>query len=166
MNVPHFKKWFQEEVLLSLLDKSAAVIDNTCHHSRIIEESKRPTTSWKKAAIQEWLTEKAIYFQKKDSKPILLQKRELVPIVKKYKHEEETAEYCSESGKSIELLRLPVAYFELNPIELISVHIKSEVARKNVTFKVSDVKYLVDKAIKDVTRRNWMKAEQHVKKVE
>ena len=98
MNVPHFKKWFQEEVLLSLLDKSAVVIDNTCHHSRIIEESKRPTTSWKKAALQEWLTEKAIYFQKKDSKPILLQKRELVPIVKKYKHEEETAEYCSESG--------------------------------------------------------------------
>ena len=65
-----------------------------------------------------------------DTKPILLQKRELVPTVKKYKVEGETVEYCSESGKSIELLWLPVGHSELNPTELIWAQIKSEVAQK------------------------------------
>ena len=50
---------------------------------RIAEDSKMSTTRWRKAAIQGWLTEKAIDSKKKDLKPILLQKRELVRIVKK-----------------------------------------------------------------------------------
>ena len=54
----------------------------------------------------------------------------------------------------------------MNPIKLIWAQIKSEVARSNVTFKIYDVKNLVDEAIKNVTKRNWMKAEQHVNKVE
>ena len=104
--------------------------------------------------------------QKKDTKPILLEKRELIPIVEKYKLEEETAEYSSESARNIELLRLPVGQSKMNPIELIWVQIKFEVGQKNITFKISDVKNLVDKAIKNFTERKWMKAEQHVKKVE
>ena len=104
--------------------------------------------------------------KKMDTKPILLQKRELVPIVKRYKVEGETVGYCSESGKSVELLWLPVGHSELNPIELIWAQIKSEVAQKNVTFKISDVTNLVDESIKNVTKRNWMKAERHVRKVE
>ena len=37
--------------------------------------------------------------EKNDAEPILLQKRQLVPIVKKYKLEEETTKYCSAFGK-------------------------------------------------------------------
>ena len=142
------------------------VIDNARYHLKITGESKRPTTSWRKDVIQKWLTEKEIHLQKKDTKLILLEKLELIPIVKKYKLEEETAEYSSKSAKGIELLRLPVGQSEMNPIELIWVQIKFEVGQKNVTFKISDIKNIVDKAIKNFTEQKWMKAEQHVKKVE
>ena len=96
----------------------------------------------------------------------MLQKCELILIVKKYKLEEETAKYCSESGKSIEVLQLTVGHSELNLIELVWDQIKSEVARKNITFKISDVNNLVDEAIKNATKPDWMKAQQHIKKVE
>ena len=49
----------------------------------------------------------------------MLQKCELILIVKKYKLEEETAEYCSESVKSIEVLQLTVGHSEFNLIELV-----------------------------------------------
>ena len=62
MNAPLFEGWFQEKVLPSLPNKSAVVIDSACYNSRITEESKRPTSSWRKAAIQECLTEKGINF--------------------------------------------------------------------------------------------------------
>lgn len=77
-----------------MLDKSAV---NMRYHSRITEEGKRPKAGWRVATFQEWLMEKGIHLEKKDTKSILLQKCELVPIVKKYKLQGETAEYCSES---------------------------------------------------------------------
>ena len=64
-NAPHFEELFQEKVLPSLPDKSVAVIDNAHHHSRMIEERKRPIISWRMAAIQEWLTGKGIQSEKK-----------------------------------------------------------------------------------------------------
>ena len=84
----------------------------------------------------------------------MLQKCELILIAKKYKLEEETTEYCSESGKSIEVLQLTVGHSELNLIELVWDQIKSEVARKNITLKISNVNNLVDDAIKNATKRN------------
>ena len=104
MNDPHFEDWFISKVLPSLEDKSVVVIDNARYHSRLTEDSKRPATNWRKAAIQQWLTEKGVTFDKKDTIPILLQKREMVPIIKKYVLEEETKKYCLESGKHIEIL--------------------------------------------------------------
>ena len=55
---------------------------------------------------------------KKDTKSILLQKRGLVQITKKYPLVEETEEYCFKSGKSI---KLHVEHSELNLIVLILV---------------------------------------------
>ena len=43
---------------------------------------------------------------------------------------------------------------------------KSEVARKNTTFKIADVKCLMNNALQGVTRLNWLKAINHVLKVE
>ena len=74
MNAPHFEECFREKVLPGFPNKSAVVVNNACYHSRITQESKRPTTSWKKSAIKEWLMEKGTHFHKKDTKAILLQK--------------------------------------------------------------------------------------------
>ena len=166
MNAQHFEDWFENKVLPALPDKSVVVIDNAKYHSRITEESKRPTTSWLKADIQEWLQKKNITFEPRDTKPILLGKRDLVPNIKEYKLEEITKEYCRVSDKHIKILRLPVGHSELNPIELIWAQIKSQVARENTTFKITDVKNLVEHATNNILSSNWKKAENHVKKVE
>ena len=73
-----------------MLDKSDVVINNNRYLRRrvkgllrIAEDSKMSTTRWRKAAIQGWLTDKVIDSKKKGLKPILLQKCELVRIIKK-----------------------------------------------------------------------------------
>ena len=63
-------------------------------------------------------------------------------------------------------MRLPVGHSELNPIELIWAQVKTEVAKKNVTLKMSDVKVLVEEALGNVTAENWKKVIQHTEKVE
>lgn len=74
--------------------------------------------------------EKGIHFEKRTLSRYCSKKCELVPTVKKYKPEEETVEYCSESDKTIELLQLLVGHSELNPVELIWDQIKFEVVQK------------------------------------
>jgi len=52
MNGDNFKEWF--ESIIPVLDpNSIIVMDNTPYHS--VEQEKYPNSSWKKAAILEWL---------------------------------------------------------------------------------------------------------------
>jgi transposase len=64
------------------------------------------------------------------------------------------------------VLRLPPYHCELNPIELIWAQIKNEVASKNITFKLRDVKPLFQEAVEHVTDENWKKCIEHSKKIE
>ena len=74
MNSVHFERWWKDNVLPRLPDKSVVVIDNAKYYSRQTEKSKAPTTAWRKAEIQKWLQDKRITFNKKDTVPVLLQK--------------------------------------------------------------------------------------------
>ena len=87
-------------------------------------------------------------------------------MVKKYNLEDITEKFCASSGKDIRILRLPVGHSELNAIELIWAQVKSEVARKNTTFKIRAVKELLTNALQNVTKANWKKAIDHTKKVD
>lgn len=51
-------------------------------------------------------------------------------VIKTFIIEKLTQEYCLESGKNIEVIRLPIAHSELNPIELIWKNIKNQAAKK------------------------------------
>ena len=77
-----------------------------------------------------------------------------------------TKEYCEKNRKDIRILRLPIGHSELNPIEMIWAQIKGSVASKNVTFKMKDVKELVNEAISDITAAKWRKCEHYSMKVE
>ena len=63
-----------------------------------------------------------------------------------------------------EVIRTPVRHCELNPIKLIWAQVKGFVAKNNTTFRLKDVKELTYAAFgtKDV----WIKAEEHVVKIE
>ena len=48
MNGEHFENWLKDKVLPELPEKSILVLDNAKYHSRQTEESKKPTTNWRK----------------------------------------------------------------------------------------------------------------------
>ena len=116
MNGVHFETWWKEKVLPLLPPKSVVVIDQAKYHSRLTEECKKPTSSWRKKNIQEWLKSRNKKFNEKDTIPILLALCKEIVIHKKFILEEITENYCTTSGKEIFILRLPIGHCELNPI--------------------------------------------------
>ncbi|KAJ8911297.1 hypothetical protein NQ315_003288 [Exocentrus adspersus] len=48
------------------------------------------------------------------------------------------------ASRQITVLRLPPYHCELNPIELVWAQVKGDVARNNTSFKLSDVKILLE----------------------
>lgn len=53
------------------------------------------------------------------------------------------------------MLRLAPYHCELNAFKLIWTQIKNEVASKNTTFKLADLKVLLENAIANVTPVRW-----------
>lgn len=63
------------------------------------------------------------------------------------------------------MLRLPPYHCELNPIELIWAQIKGDVASRNTTFKMVDLKNLFYSAVQKITPEKWKKCVKHVENV-
>ncbi|XP_025421255.1 uncharacterized protein LOC112691304 [Sipha flava] len=61
------------------------------------------------------------------------------------------------------ILRLPPYHCELNPIELAWAMVKGHVKQHNTTYKIDDVKILLNTAIERVIIENWQNFIQHVK---
>ena len=101
-----------------------------------------------------------------DTIPQLLLKVKVFDVPKVFEIEQATGEYCKKNDKSIVFLRLPVAHSELNAIELIWANVKGEVTRKNKTFKMKDVKMLMEKALANVEVEEWVNAIKQTEKVE
>lgn len=107
--------------------------------------------------MQKWLQTKNIEFD------INMKRCQLLHLIRQHKDAHNlyvVDEMAKEANKVV--LRLPPYHCELNPIELIWAQIKNEVAAKNTTFKLADVKGLLLQAIENVTPTNWHKCVQHV----
>lgn len=76
MNHENFLLWFENQLLKNLTKPSIIILDNAPYHSKMLD--KIPNTSWNKAAIQEWLTNKNIPFTN------VMFKTELLSIVARY----------------------------------------------------------------------------------
>ena len=63
------------------------------------DESRTPTTQWRKAEIQEWLTSKGKIY----TKVILLSLAKEVCVRKEYVLEQITKDFCMESGRDIQI---------------------------------------------------------------
>ncbi|XP_072380877.1 uncharacterized protein [Diabrotica undecimpunctata] len=149
-----FESWF-EKTLPKLEANSVIVMDNASYHSR--KSEKIPTTSSRKADIQEWLHLKSIPFD--DS----LLKVQLLALVNQHKkqYDKYVIDEMAKSQNKI-VLRLPPYHCELNPIELIWADIKNYVAAKTTTFKFADMKNLFDEALSTITPQKWKNCVQHV----
>ena len=71
---------------------------------------------------------------------------------------------AAEKGHTV--VRLPPYPCELNPTELMWAQVKGGVARKNVTFTMSQIKILLEEEINLIMAENWAKACNHVKRLE
>lgn len=111
--------------------------------------------------MQEWLRLKNIVF---DEGMVRAQLLHVIGLHKKQYDLYVTDEMAKNNNKIV--LRLPPYHCELNPIELIWAQIKSEVASKNKTFKLAEVKELVLKALENVSSTHWKNCVEHVIKEE
>ena len=102
--------------------------------------SKSPTIVWRKGQTRDLSHRKNISYTKTDTKTYTFTKIKKAVIPKVYEIEELTIYF-------FEVLRLPVGYSELNPIEIIWTLVKLNVAKKKTTFKISVVQ-----KFKNITR--------------
>lgn len=127
MNSEHFEEFFGE-ILEFIPEKSCIVIDMASYHRRITEESRNPTTRYRKQEIIDWLIAKEIdvpetYADFNDmTVPVLLNLSRLHKIDPVFAIEK----MVEESGKDVKILWLPVAHCELNAIELVWSNVKGK----------------------------------------
>ena len=152
--------WFENQLIPALAEPTLIVLDNAPYHNLKVADSVSPTMSTRKSEMQAWLTTKGISYAANMTKPMLYEliKQNKPPI--RY----QTDEIAENHGHAI--VRTPVRHCELNVIELIWANMKAYVARNNCTFKISDVKRLVNEAFDKITATDWLNAENHVKKTE
>ncbi|XP_029671493.1 uncharacterized protein LOC115240469 [Formica exsecta] len=154
MNGDTFHEWFKN-ILPSLDDNAVIVMDNAPYHSVKLE--KLPNTSWKKAEIIQWLENKGNEISES------MVKVELLQIVAQQKNKFDkyvVDEMAKEDNKTI--LRLPPYHCELNPIEIVWSMVKGYVKSKNNTFKIQDVKLLLEQGVDRVTAEHWTNFIKHV----
>lgn len=153
-----FLEWFIS-VLPKLNPNSIIVMDNASYHS--VKAERVPVMAWRKDAIIGWLRGHNVEFHDD------MIKRELIDVVDsvrthydRYKVDE-TAE---KAGFSV--VRLPPYHCNLNPIELIWSQVKGFVRRNNRTFKLAEIRELLQTAVQNVTPTDWFNCVQHVVKEE
>jgi len=158
MNAETFEKWFQTQLLPNIPASSIIVMDNASYHSRKIH--KPPTSNSNKATMREWLQKKAI------TVPESLQRIQLKELVARHINAADTNYVCdkmaSEHGHRV--VRLPPYHCQYNPIELIWAQLKGYVAKRN-TFKIAELKPLIQEAMEKITPENWRNAVHHAEKL-
>lgn len=157
MNGDTFKTWF-ENVLPKLNPNSVIVMDNAPYHSVKLE--RIPTLSWRKQDIISWLKEKTISFDVNSVKAELIQLVKSAQVTQKYVIDN----IAKRAGHTI--VRLPPYHCNFNPIELVWSQVKGFVASNNTTFKIRDIRPLVETSVTHVTAEKWKNCIAHAIKEE
>ena len=158
MNAQHFLEWFEYSLMPNVPNNSLIIIDNAKYHNTVVE--RVPTKSSTKKAMMEWLQNHGIPFDPKDLKRDLFKLIKLSNIKAVYKTDIIANKYGHE------VVRLPIAHCELNPIEMAWASMKSYIRRNNKSFTLKEAESLVEAGFEEVTAEMWRKMCQHVKKIE
>lgn len=153
MNSQVFESWFRS-LLRNIPENSCIVMDNASYHSKVA--NKTPSSSWRKADIQEWLTKNGITFNPDMRKPELL---ELVRPLRRKKLFVLDG-LAAEHGHQV--VRLPPYHCDLNPIELIWSQLKRFVRSRNTTGRLEDLERLLLEGVQLITPEDWAGCCRHV----
>lgn len=158
MNGNTFLDWFKK-VLPILDDNCVIVLDNAPYHS--VKMEKIPNSSWRKNDIIQWLQSKGKEIDNTMVKAELLR---IVGLEKEKYNKYIIDETAKEQNKIV--LRLPPYHCELNPIEMVWSMVKGYVKTNNKSFKLPEVKRLLEEGIARVTSEHWKNFIRHIIKEE
>jgi transposase len=158
MNHENYLKWLRNQLIPNLPPNSLVVLDNAPYHN--VQHDRCPSSSAKKDIMKAWLDTGGVVYEQSDTKIELYAKikRRKEPVIY------EVDRLLAEHGHST--LRLPPYHPELNPIENIWGVMKNWVAANNVTFKLDNVKRLVEEKCENISSGVWKKACDRAKEVE
>ena len=109
MNGDNFEKWLREKLLQNLTRASVIVMDNASYHS--VQSRKCPSSSTRKAEMQQWLRDHGVAFTDDMNRCELLH---LVRLNKPREPEYVMDKIVQDAGHNV--LRLPPYHCDLNPI--------------------------------------------------
>ena len=159
MNAETFEKWFTDQLLPNIPPASVIVMDDASYHSRKL--CKPPTASDNKSTIREWLEKKGV------AVPQVILKTNLLHLVRQHVSSQDTNfvvdKIASEHNHTV--VRLPPYHCQYNPIEMIWAQVKGYVAKRN-TFKLAELKPLIQESLQHVTKENWTNAVSHAEKLQ
>ena len=174
-----FEEWFTCTLLPRIPHHSIMVMDNAPYHSR--RKEQLPNKSWTLGKMMEWLSARGITY------PVWPLKSEVWKIVECNRPHhpiyviDEAAHLASKDWHNLhksctqhywyvytghEVVRLPVAHCELNPIELAWSQLKEYVRDNNRKFTLKEVERLVHEGFHCVTPLKWKRMVHHVQQIE
>lgn len=158
MNWEVFRKWFLEQLIPNIPEKSLIIMDNAAYHN-VLAACSPPVPTSKKSEIRAWLQ-----INKAPCSDDCL-KAELVELLKKLAPEPIFAidELAREHGH--EILRTPPYHPELQPIELCWGLVKNHVAR-NSNFTMANLLTQLEAAFEKVIPVTCAKIIDKVRKTE
>ncbi|XP_076052663.1 uncharacterized protein LOC143032092 [Oratosquilla oratoria] len=149
MNSVLFIRWLTSQLLPALVEPSVLVLDNAPYHSQLTEETRCPTTATRKAEIVKCLECRSLPFPPHATGP------ELLLICKENRPEPRyTVDEIIRSWGH-EVIRLPPAHPELNPIEQVWGCMKQHVRSTLQRFTRADLQARLQEAKLIATKEVW-----------
>lgn len=173
MNAKHYEEWFKH-VLNIIPRKSAIVIDQAPYHTMTDPETRNPNMKWLKNDIIEWMKKNNTGLPPDVYDFESLTKQVLINHAKPFFKEPEKIldQLVRQVRPDVQIIWLPVAHCELNPIELIWAFVKNNIAkinRSNAAEKGSGInvtKDLCTETLQTVSPELWKNCIKHTTKVE
>ena len=109
--------------------------------------------------MKQWLDNHGITYDSKDLKKDFFKLIQSCNATTVYQTD------CIAARYGHEVVRLPIAHCEFNPIEMAWSIVKDYIMKNNTTFKLTDAQALIPLAFHQVTGTVWERLCEHVKKV-
>lgn len=172
MNAEVFLDWVEKRVFPVIPPSLVIVIDRATYHTVLTDDSKPVKASFVKAEFAEWLVQKNIKYEIGDrvlttkENYMTLKRVELVEICKQNKPKPKFMAQELAKKFDCDVLLLPAAHPELNPIEMIWANVKTYVANHNVQFSLADLERLAKECFSQIDAEEWRKYVAHCIQVE
>ncbi|TMW61847.1 hypothetical protein Poli38472_010910 [Pythium oligandrum] len=168
MNADVFYDWLEKKVFPAIPSGSVVVIDRASYHTTLTEETKPAKSTFRKDEFAQWLVNHGVVTNGRRTKEAYMEltRVELASICKENKPTPAYQVSALAKKFGCEMLLLPVGHPELNPIEMVWAYVKGYVAKRNVTFSLTDVERLANEALDKFDATEWTKYVQHCIRVE